>query len=207
MSVEDAYKVVQKMANEGGCAWHEKQDHQSLTKYLIEETYELVDAIDTNADAEEMESELADVLYQVLFHAAIAERDAEGYDLQSIAARLSEKLIKRHPHVFGDRGYMSVAELEAEWEHLKEAAAGTPRGSRGALDGIPTSLPALSRAAKVLDRLQRAHLIEIEGPEKTSDEIGSELLKIIKTALANGIDPDLALRRATAELANEKMEY
>ena len=138
------------MAKPGGCAWHEVQTHESLIPFLIEETAEFIDAIERGLPASEVAEELGDVLYQVLFHAAIAERDGEGYDLNSVASRLSAKLQARHPHVFGDRGYMTVDELNAEWERLKEDAAGERRGSRGALDGIPAGMPTLARSAKAV---------------------------------------------------------
>lgn len=204
--VARAHAVVSRMANAGGCAWHEAQTHESLTKYLIEETYELVEAIESGAQPEDVPIELGDVLYQVLFHAVIAERDNEGYTLDSVAEALAEKLILRHPHVFSDRGYMSVDELNAEWEHLKEAAAGNERGSRGALEGVPPNLPALARAAKVVERLKRAHLLEPEGEILDERELGEALLSLVERANAHGLDPDRALRVATARLAHTSME-
>lgn len=208
MSVTEAYKVVMRMVKPDGCAWHEAQTHESLTRYLIEETYELIEAIDNHAPAAEMISELADVLYQVLFHAAIAERDAEGYDLDTVADALSKKLIARHPHVFGGRGHMTLEELEAEWEHLKEEATGSERGSRHPLQGIPAGLPALARATKTVDRLARAKKLNLTAGKAPVNEaqIGQGLLAIVKDAVANGIDPDIALRKATNALA-EEMKY
>src|SRR5690606_757306 len=135
--VEQARETVHRMVAPGGCAWHEVQTHESLVPFLIEETAEFVDAVERGLPADEIAGELGDVLYQVLCHAAIAEGDGEGYDLDLVGARRSEELRARHPHVFGDRGYMSVEELHAEWERLKEDAVGERRGSRGALDGIP----------------------------------------------------------------------
>lgn len=208
--IDRAYEVVWRMANAGGCAWHEVQTHKSLTKYLIEETYELVDAIEQSEQQSEQHEdvpiELGDVLYQVLFHSAIAERDGEGYSLDSVAEALAEKLIARHPHVFSDRGHMSVEELNAEWEHLKEEAAGNERGTRGALDGIPTSLPPLARAAKVVERLKRARLYEPSGEKLDERQLGDALLHLVERANAHGLDPDRALRVATERLASTSME-
>ncbi|MBO1902952.1 nucleoside triphosphate hydrolase [Leucobacter weissii] len=189
-----------------GCAWHAVQTHESLVPYLIEETAEFVDAVERGLPPEEVAGELGDVLYQVLFHAAIAERDGEGYDFAAVAAALNAKLIGRHPHVFGDRGYMSVEELNAEWERLKEDAAGQRRGSRGALDGIPVGMPALARAAKVVERLRRAGAPVPEpgaGGAAGSDEreLGDALLALVIRANAEGVDPDRALRLATQRLA------
>lgn len=215
-------ETVRTMVSPGGCAWHESQTHESLTPFLVEETAEFIDAVERGLPAEEIRSELGDVLYQVLFHAAIAERDGEGYDLASVAGALDEKLIARHPHVFGDRGYMSVEELHAEWERLKEDAAGEERGSRSPLDGIPAGMPALARAAKVVDRLHRAELIDpaagdghpenplaaIIGPDEqrlAEVGIGDAILSLVMRANAAGVDPDRALRLSVDRLAARVM--
>ena len=213
-----AFETVRRMVSPDGCAWHEEQTHESLTVFLVEETAEFIDAIERELPAEEVQSELGDVLYQVLFHAAIAARDGEGYDLASVADTLNDKLISRHPHVFGDRGYMSVEELHAEWERLKEDAAGEARGSRSPLEGIPAGMPSLARAAKVVERLKRANLINPgaggsspEDPLSTAigaDEqrlaefgIGDAMLALVTRANAAGVDPDRALRRAVDRMS------
>lgn len=210
--------TVRRMVSPGGCAWHEEQTHASLTPFLVEETAEFIDAIERELPADEVQGELGDVLYQVLFHAAIAERDGEGYDLAAVADTLNDKLIARHPHVFGDRGYMTVEELHAEWERLKEDAAGEERGSRSPLEGIPAGMPSLARAAKVVERLKRARLIDPgasgsspEDPLSTAigaDEqrlaefgIGDAMLALVTRANAAGVDPDRALRRAVDRMA------
>ncbi|UBH06834.1 nucleoside triphosphate pyrophosphohydrolase [Leucobacter sp. Psy1] len=211
-------ETVRRLVWPGGCAWHEAQTHESLTPYLVEESAEFIDAVERQQPAGEVRGELGDVLYQVLFHAAIAERDDEGYDLQSVADALDEKLRARHPHVFGDRGHMTVEELNAEWQQLKEDAAGESRGSRGALDGIPAGMPTLARAAKVVERLKRARLINPDeavgvdrdplsaalGPdaERIAEVgIGDALLNLVTRANAAGVDPDRALRGAVDRLA------
>lgn len=179
--VQAALDTVRRMVFPDGCAWHAVQTHETLVPYLIEESAEFVDAIERELPAAEVSGELGDVLYQVLFHAVLAERDGEGYDLDSIGHALAAKLQARHPHVFGDRGYLSVDELNAEWERLKEDAAGERRGSRGALDGIPAGMPTLARSAKVVERLKRAGLLEpaagvvaAQGPgEVTAQESGA----------------------------------
>lgn len=217
-AVEDVMATVRRMVRPGGCAWHEAQTHASLTPYLVEETAEFIDAIERELPPSEVQTELGDVLYQVLFHAALAERDGEGYGLETVARQLNEKLIARHPHVFGDRGAMTLEELEAEWERLKEDAAGEERFSRGALDGVPAGMPALARAAKVVERLKRARLIDpgameaspedpmaaIAGPnERALAEagIGDAMLALVMRANAAGVDPDRALRRAVDRMA------
>lgn len=210
--------TVRTLVSRGGCAWHEAQTHETLTPYLVEETAELIDAIERELPPEEVRSELGDVLYQVLFHAAIAERDGEGYDLESVAKALNAKLIARHPHVFGDRGYMSLEELEAEWERLKEDAAGQARGSRSPLAGVPAGMPALARAAKVVERLKRARLIDpsalgggyedpftaVIGPDEqrlAEAGIGDAMLALVTRANAAGVDPDRALRLAVDRMS------
>ena len=212
------HDTVRTLVSPGGCAWHEAQTHETLTPYLVEETAELIDAIERGLPAEEVRSELGDVLYQVLFHAAIAERDGEGYDLEAVARSLNAKLIARHPHVFGDRGYMSLEELEAEWERLKEDAAGEERGSRSPLAGVPAGMPALARAAKVVERLKRARLIDpsalegahedpftaVIGPDEqrlAEAGIGDAILALVTRANAAGVDPDRALRLAVDRMA------
>lgn len=197
------------MVRPAGCAWHAAQTHASLTKYVIEEAYELADAID-GGDTRETAVELGDVLYQVLFHTAIAERDGEGYDLETVGEALAEKLIARHPHVFGDRGYLSVEELNAEWERLKEDAEGVERGSRSPLEGIPTGMSSLARAAKVVERLKRANLLTPDDDPSDhnapadgaidEETIGEAMLALVKSANRSGIDPERALRLATRRL-------
>ena len=208
--VRRALDTVRRMVREGGCAWHGVQTHESLAPFLIEETAEFIDAIERGLPAEEVRGELGDVLYQVLFHAAIAERDGEGYDFDAVADALTEKLIARHPHVFGDRGYMTVEELHAEWERLKEDAAGERRGSRGALDGIPAGMPTLARAAKVVERLKRAGLLDPateSGSDDVAgeDEIGDAMLALVVRANAAGVDPDRALRLAAHRMAEQRL--
>lgn len=195
--------TVRTMVATGGCEWHADQTHGSLTKYLVEETAEFIDAVERELPADEVSGELGDVLYQVIFHAVLAERDGEGYDLSSVAERLDAKLRARHPHVFGDRGHMSVVELEAEWERLKEDAAGEDRGSRGALDGIPAGMPALARATKVVERLKRSGILDPAPDTADETEIGDALLALVVRANGAGVDPDRALRLAVRRLSEQ----
>jgi uncharacterized protein YabN with tetrapyrrole methylase and pyrophosphatase domain len=197
-------ETMNQLTAEDGCAWHGVQTHQSLVRYLIEESYELVDAIETHAPSDEVKEELGDLLYQVFFHAAIAQRDGEGYSVSDVADALNEKLIARHPHVFSDRGYMSVDELNAQWESLKEDASGR---QRGVLEGIVSSMPTLARAEKVIDRLERADLLDaLQTDPKTAADIGAELLRIIRVAHANSINADEALRVALRSLIESTPE-
>lgn len=197
-------ETIHRLTADDGCAWHQVQTHQSLIRYLIEESYELVDAIETQAPSDAVREELGDLLYQVFFHAVIAERDGEGFSVGDVAEALNEKLIARHPHVFSDRGYMSVDELNAEWENLKADAAGR---QRGVLEGIVASMPTLARAEKVIDRLERAALLDaLESEPRTADDIGAELVRIIRNAHANSVNADEALRVALRQLTENTPE-
>lgn len=190
--------TMRQLTADDGCAWHGVQSHHTLVRYLIEETFELVETIETDAPADDLREELADLLYQVMFHAAIAERSDEGFSIVDVAETLNEKLIARHPHVFGDRGFMSVEELNAQWEQLKADAAGR---SRGMLEGIPKSMPALARAEKIIDRLERAGMIDdVAASALTREEVGSKLVHLIRQAHMNNINVDEALRVALRAL-------
>lgn len=207
-AVANAYaqlvETMDALLAEDGCAWHGVQTHQSLVRYLIEESFELVEAIETDAPAAQVQDELADVLYQVLFHAAIAERDSEGFDPAGVADALREKLIARHPHVFGDRGYMSVEELNEQWESLKSDAAGDARHT---LQGIVDTLPTLARAEKIIDRLERAGVLEVAPNQELSVEhVGDQLVALIRAAHASGVNVDEALRVAIRELERSTKE-
>jgi len=203
--------TIARLVSPGGCAWHAIQTHASLTPFLIEEAAELVEAVERELPAEEVAGELGDVLYQVLFHAEIAAQSGEGYDFDRVVTMLNEKLIARHPHVFGDRGYMTVEELADEWERLKEDAAGAQRGSREPLEGIPAGMATLARSAKVIERLRRANLLGVADDMRaaaadfTEESLGEQLLELLLRANAAGLDADRALRVATRGLADDRL--
>ena len=132
------------------CGWKAAQTHRTLAKHLLEETYETLEAIEAG-DPDHLREELGDVLLQVYLHAAIADQAGE-FDMEDVARGLLEKMIRRNPHVFGDLEESDPARINDSWEALKAAE----KQRTGLFDGIPAELPALSRAAKVLDRLERA---------------------------------------------------
>lgn len=171
------------------CPWDARQTHRSLVRYLVEETCEVVDAIETGDD-EHLREELGDLLLQVVFHATIAAED-NRFDMEDVARGIADKLIERHPWVFTDADVPD--DLNATWEAAKKAAKG--RGS--ALDGIPESLSALSRAAKVISRL-RSHGVPDNLPTDpiTHDEVGAAALDLVARAQAAGVDPEQAVRDA-----------
>jgi XTP/dITP diphosphohydrolase len=177
------------------CAWKAGQTHLSLVRYLLEETYELVEAIETG-DPAHLREELGDLLLQIVFHAEIAAEDGV-FDIEDVAADLVAKLRRRNPHVFGADGEGSPIDPEAirriepveineQWERIKAAE----KQRSGLMDGVPEELPALTRAVKALDRMERAG----EAVDPGGDELGDRLLALVVEARAAGVDPEQALR-------------
>ncbi len=186
------------------CPWDQEQTHESLAKYLLEETYETLEAIDTG-DSTHLREELGDLLLQVAFHSRIAEEaeaDPDGDDgpwsIDDVAGGIVEKLIRRHPHVFADVAVDGVADVEANWETIKRAE----KQRSSVLEGIPVALPALALADKVLSRASKV-LPAVETPVIDADGVGAALLDLVRQARAAGVDPEQALRVAVRELADD----
>ena len=174
------------------CPWDAEQTHRSLVSYLIEESHELVEAIEEGGDAD-LREELGDLLLQVIFHAEIAtERGA--FDIEAVAGAVADKLVRRHPYVFGDGAVPE--DLHATWEQRKRAE----KGRTSALQGIPP-MPALARAQKVISR-SRSHGVPVELPAEpvTAEEVGQQILALVARAQAGGVDADQAVRGALREL-------
>lgn len=186
------------------CVWSQTMTHETLVPYLIEETYELVDAIEAGT-TEEIIEELGDVLWQVAFHSEIASRTAgERFDIQDVAARVTEKMVRRHPHVFGDEVAETPQEVLRLWTAAK-AAEKTAR--RSVLDGIPQGMPALALADKVIGRAQQIgvspavpHSIPHFDDET---ELGRLLLAVVTAARDSGLDAERALRSAVRGLQGD----
>ncbi|MEV0258639.1 nucleoside triphosphate pyrophosphohydrolase [Streptomyces sp. NPDC050732] len=173
----------------GECPWSSQQTHKGLAKYAIEEAYELVEAIE-EGDREELREELGDVLLQVVFHARIAEEDAEApFSVDDVAGGIVEKLIHRHPHVFGDDSADTPEDVKAHW--LRTKAEEKQRTS--VTEGIPLGQPGLALAAKLASRARTAGL-EVTVP--SGEGVGYELLALALRAEAAGVDPEAALRVA-----------
>ena len=192
----DLVAVMDRLRSPGGCPWDARQTHSSLLRYLVEESYEVVDAVE-NGTREELRDELGDLLLQVVFHARVAAEDpAEGFDVDDVADAIVTKLERRHPHVFA--GEVAAEDLQGRWDAIKA----TEKRRASVLDGIPLQLPALARADKVLGRLQRAGLEEpvTAPPELDEDALGGRLLALVRQAHAAGLDPEAALRTATRRL-------
>jgi MazG family protein len=209
---------------ERGCPWDREQDFATIAPYTIEEAYEVADAI-ARGDTAALKDELGDLLFQVVFHARMAE-EAGLFDFADVAAAIADKMVRRHPHVFGTAAIASAAAQTAAWEEYKanERAARAKAAGRGesVLDGVALALPALLRAAKIQRRAARigfdwpeprpvvAKLIEeiaeleaeLEAgaaPARIEDEIGDLLFAAANLARQLEIDPEAALRRATAK--------
>lgn len=204
--LDELIATVAKLRGPGGCPWDAEQTHASLVQYLVEETHELVDAIEAGS-RDEMIEELGDVLYQVILHSDIAAATAgEDFTVQDVAAALNAKLIGRHPHVFGDRVAETSADVVAFWDDLK--AAEKPERS-SVLDGIPQGMPSLALADKLLGRAQKIGLIEdADGgiPFASEDELGPMLLAIVAGAKARGLDAERALRSTLRDFQDEIRE-
>lgn len=206
-AVDELIAIMAKLRAPGGCPWDAEQTHDSLIKYLIEETYELIDAIESG-NRDEMIEELGDVLYQVLFHADIASTTPEeNFTIQDVAAHMSAKMISRHPHVFGDRTADTAEDVMEFWDDLKKAEK---PGRTSTLDGIPQSMPALALAEKLLGKADGVGLPPQHLPDaplwENEDEIGSVLLSIVSSAKAQGFDAERALRIRLRELQEDIRE-
>ncbi len=169
------------------CAWKAGQTHRSLVRYLLEETHETVEAIESG-DADHLREELGDLLLQVWFHAIVAEQAGE-FSLADVAAGITDKLHRRNPHVFGDAPGGDPAAINEVWESIKAAE----KGRDTVTDGLPASLPALLYADKVVDRLAReGRPVEVDA----AGGLGERLLALVVEARASGSDPEQALRDA-----------
>jgi MazG family protein len=209
-------RVQARLRAPDGCPWDREQTHRTLARHLLEEAHEVLDAID-RGDDDGLRDELGDLLLQVTFHAQIAAEDGR-FDIDDVAAGLVAKLVHRHPHVFGDTEVADADEVLVNWERLKAEESG---GRKAVDDDIPSTLPALARAAKVQRRAAgwgftwrsaddalaklREEVDELAAdagdPARAEDELGDVLLAAVAVARLLGLDAESALRRATARFA------
>jgi XTP/dITP diphosphohydrolase len=196
-------EVMDRLRSPGGCAWDAEQTHQSLIKYLLEESYEFIDAIESD-DRAGMREELGDVLLQVYFHSRIAQdHPTDPFSIDDVAGAIADKLISRHPHVFEGLEVSGTEEIIENWEAIKAKE----KGRTSAIDGVAMSQPALPLMAKLIYRADK-YGTPLKIPAFQSDEIASEesvgkaLASVIAWAYANDIDPESALRaQARAAIA------
>jgi XTP/dITP diphosphohydrolase len=205
--LDELIEVMAVLRAPGGCPWDAEQTHESLIKYLIEETYELIDAIESG-NREEMIEELGDVLYQVIFHADLAAHTpGEEFDINDVAAHMTAKMVGRHPHVFGENKLETADDVMQVWDELKKQEK---PGRTSTLDGIPQSMPALALAEKLLGKAEKVGLEKQHLPNppvwESEDEVGSILLSIVSSAREQGIDAEKALRVRLRELQEDIRE-
>ena len=210
-NIERLVAIMQRLRDpEHGCDWDVAQDFGTIAPYTIEEAYEVADAI-ARGDMADLKDELGDLLFQVIFHSRMAE-EAGLFALPDVVASISDKMERRHPHVFGD----SAGGHEQHWERLK-AVEREAKGEAGALDGVAVGLPALLRAEKLQKRAARTgfdwpdssgarakideEVAEIEAatPAERAEEVGDLLFAVVNWARHLGVDPEAALRLANAK--------
>jgi XTP/dITP diphosphohydrolase len=197
----DLVAVMDRLRSPQGCPWDAEQTHESLVPYAIEETHELVEAIESG-DREHMVEELGDLLLQVVFHARIGQEDSESpFGIDDVASGIVNKLVRRHPHVFADVEADTAQEVAANWEQIK--AAEKPHRTLP-LDGIPKGLPALASADKAAGRLSTAGRYDLAVSAAADDDLGSRLLALVLEARDRGQDPEAALR-ATVRTLNVQL--
>ena len=202
----DLVAVMDRLRSPGGCPWDAEQTHQSLLRYLLEEAYETVEAVESGNRAA-LREELGDLLLQVMFHARLAEEHPdEPFGIDEVAGAIVDKLVSRHPHVFAGLELDGVEAVEANWDVRKAAE----KGRTSALDGIPFAQPALALAAALLYRAERAGLSEVGPPPVAvaipvpveAEPLGDVLLAMVAGARASGLDAEAALRGAARRYAD-----
>ena len=217
---EKLVDIMARLRGPDGCPWDREQTHESIKGNLIEETYEAVDAIDSG-DTDELRAELGDVLMQIVFHAQMA-REHGDFDIRDVINGISDKLIRRHPHVFADTTVECADEVVAQWEQIKSGEKGFEHRT-SIVDGVPRTLPALSRAMEISKRAAKAgfewpdlsavidkldeevrelkHELKEGNRERAAEEIGDLLFTIVNVARWVKVDPEDALRAMTKRFA------
>ena len=207
--MRELLSIMARLRAEQGCPWDQEQTFASVAPYTIEEAYEVADAAE-RGDMLELKDELGDLLFQVVFHAQMAS-ESGAFDFDAVAAAICDKLLRRHPHVFANKGLLTAAEQSVVWEDIKAQerraaaqsgavqsdAAGSPCGH---LDGVPLALPALMRAFKLSKRAARVGF-DFEHPEQTADKVAEELAEVREAA--QRMAPQGASARAAAEVFEE----
>lgn len=181
--LERAREVVARLRGENGCPWDREQTHASLRRYLLEETYEVLEALDEIASdpaagSAKLQDELGDLLLQILLHAEISSQSG-GFDIDAVAGGLAEKMIRRHPHVFGGPKVATAEGVVHAWEKIKEQE----RARESALDGLPPGMPALQKSLKIIERVSKQGFQwpSLAGPlEKAREELGEFLAEVEK---------------------------
>lgn len=183
-ALAELIEVIDVLRSPGGCPWDAEQTHESLAKYLVEETYEVVDAI-ASQDQAQLREELGDLLLQVVIHSRLAEEHPEHpFDIEQVAQGITAKMRRRHPHVFAGATARDAAEVQRNWQTIKRQE----KQRRHPLDDIPPSMPALARAAKVYDR------VGDDAVAPVSDDLGARLYDLVCEGRRAGLDAETSLR-------------
>lgn len=204
-ALRDLVAVMDRLRSPGGCPWDAEQTHASLVQYLVEETYEVIDAIDAG-DVAALREELGDLLLQVVFHSRIAQEEPEGFDIDDVAAGITEKLVRRHPHVFAGARVTDAADSEAAWFALKVAE----KGRTSVTDGVPVALPAVALTAKLRHRAlkggvavepgvpvaREAAAAALAAAGDSQEALGELMVSLVGLGDARGWDVDAAARAA-----------
>ncbi|MBI1846227.1 MAG: nucleoside triphosphate pyrophosphohydrolase [Candidatus Rokubacteria bacterium] len=206
--------IMARLRSPNGCPWDRDQTRASLKAYLIEEAYEVLEAIEVGR-VEALEEELGDLLFQVVFHAQIASEQGE-FTMADVLRRLGDKMVRRHPHVFGTATVETPGEALAQWEAIKQREGGPADGRRSVLDGVPRTLPALLRAQRVQTKAARVHFdwpdaraawgkveeevreageaLAVGDPLRVREELGDLIFSLVNVARLSGLDAEDALQ-------------
>lgn len=209
-AINELLKVMARLRSPTGCPWDREQDHQTLRWHAVEEVYELMDAIEAGDD-HEMVEELGDLLLQVVFHCQMA-KERGAFDFEKVARHIVDKLIRRHPHVFGNAKAKTVDAVWAQWEQIKQAEKrGTRHERPSALDGIPKHLPSLLRAEKLVKKARKSGLLPQKSKarsQRRKAEIGKQLFELAEAAQRRGWSPEelLLVEIQKRERALRKLE-
>lgn len=194
-AINDLLRVMARLRSPTGCPWDREQDHMSLRFHAVEEVYELMDAVEA-CDDHEMVEELGDLLLQVVFHCQLA-RERGAFDFEQVCQHIVEKLVRRHPHVFGKAKAATVEAVWAQWEQIKQAEKHGRHARPSALDGIPRHLPALLRAEKLVKKARKANLVppaKRRPPRRSKSALARELFDLAAEAHQNGWSAEALLR-------------
>jgi XTP/dITP diphosphohydrolase len=194
---------MDRLRSPGGCPWDAEQTHASLVQYLVEEAYETIEAIDAG-DRDALIEELGDLLLQVVFHARIGQESDAPFDIDDVAGGIADKLVARHPHVFGDERADTAGDVEAAWFERKRRE----KGRTSVTDGVPMAMPALALTEKLLHRAEKGG-VALPDPDPRvvalldEMDVGDAIVHVVAAARVQGLDADAAARRATVRLREE----
>lgn len=213
-AIDDLLKTMARLRGPGGCPWDIEQDHKSIAVCLVDECSELLETIDT-LDMDHMREELGDVLLQVVFHAQLA-KESGHFDFEAVTAEINEKLVRRHPHVFGDVNLEDSEQVLTQWEEIKATEKANKPASPTVFKNLPPALPALMYALEIFKQIVKKELptgdsVDREAIEAMAEELDEEsaghiLFEIAAACRVKGIDPESAVRRYALKVKEETEE-